>query len=899
MTMERIDLNGTRWALCADPAPCRYDSPPADFPLTMTLPGTTAQQGIGTPNTAREEGFFTEKYPFSGRIWLKTTVRLTAAQARMPHCFLHLERTRMTRLWVNGAELGSENSLCTPHFYDLSGRMTPVTELILCVQNFGYPTAGGHMTSPDTQTNWIGVTGRIDLEFHENAYISELRAFPSAEKRRLTLTGHLSGGASAAVLAVQPVGGHEVLARQTVNLSAGNFSVTVPLPVQLPLWSDSAPNLLRVSLHLANRESAETVFGLRDFAACGDHFEINGVPVMLRGRHDALVFPRTGAAPTALEPWLERFREMKNWGLNHVRFHTCCPPDAAFLAADLTGFYLEPELPFWGTVDAPGGEKYSADEQAYLIREGLRICAAFGSHPSFCMFSLGNELWGSKERLGEIIDTLRDADPRPLYTQGSNNFQHMPVQIPQEDFWTGVRTGQGRLIRGSFADCDAPIGRIQTHAPAADWNYEEYLTESNETDADAEKTEISIQYGTGVRTVRAERQGALVPTVPVVTHEIGQYGVFPDFQEIPFYQENAVVEARSFEIFRERLEAAGMGGQAAQFFRCSGALSRDCYKAEIEAAMRSPHIAGFQLLDLQDFPGQGTALVGMLNADFQNKGLISPDVWRGFCGDLVPLAEFHCFVQTAGTSFPVRLSVRSSREHVTAQPYRLTVTCGTRILHDETRELPALTPGYHVLTDTEITLPADCTGRLLMTLTVPGEQVRNAWTLTAFPPVTPVKIPADMTVTKSREEALAALQSGRRVLLLEQPADGIRGFYCADFWNYHMFRIISESMGRQVPVGTMGLCTDTAHPAVRALFSAGYTEPQWYDMLTHADCAVLDGREDCELAVQMIDNTERCHRLGLLWEEDTPFGRMTVCTVRFDEIPDDPAANALLHALLT
>ena len=219
-----------------------------------------------------------------------------------------------------------------------------------------------------------------------------------------------------------------------------------------------------------------------------------------------MAFPLTGAAPTDIDAWLDVLQRAKDWGLNHIRFHTCCPPEAAFDAADTLGIFMEPELPFWGTVDAPGGEKYDPEGQAYLIREGLRICRAFGNHPSFCMFSLGNELWGSKERLGEIIEILRAADPRPLYTQGSNNFQHMPLQLPQEDFWTGVRTGKGRLIRCSFADCDAPIGRMQTHAPAADWDYESYLA-PQETDRAAEcaggTAEIEIQYGTGVRRVKA------------------------------------------------------------------------------------------------------------------------------------------------------------------------------------------------------------------------------------------------------------------------------------------------------------------------------------------------------------------------------------------------------------
>lgn len=906
MSANFLSLSGA-WQLAMDAAPCALSASPADYPLTMQLPGTTAQQQIGTYNTAREEGCFTEKYPFAGQIWLRKTLSLSPEQLAAPHAFLHLERTRMTQLWVNGQYIGSENSLCTPHVYDISGMLTAETELVLCVKNVDYPIPGGHMTSPDTQTNWIGVTGRIHLEFHADIYISDLQAYPDAQKRTAAVKGVLHGARETAAQLLlyyhQISDGLRVCTelpepRLLTADENGAFAVTVSLPDEFPLWDEYSGGICGLRVKLSCGDGAFVRFGLRDFKACGDHFEVNGIPTMLRGRHDGMVFPQTGAAPTDFIVWLERFSLLRDWGINHVRFHTCCPPDAAFAAADLCGIYLEPELPFWGTLDAPDGEKYDAAQQEYLIREGLRICKAFGNHPSFCMFSLGNELWGSPERLGEIIRTLRAADPRPLYTQGSNNFQHFPLQIPEEDFWTGVRTGKGRLIRGSFADCDAPLGYMQTHAPSASWDYEAYLTPQTAapTDAASGDAEIEIQFGTGVKKVKAAKQeNVFVPTVPVVTHEIGQYNCYPDFREIEKYKADSVVEARSFEIFRERLEAAGMGSQAEQFFRCAGAFSRDCYKMELEAAMRSPHIAGFQLLDLQDFPGQGTALVGMLNARMENKGFITPDAWRAFCGDLVPLAIFDSYVWTAGESVTVQLALRCSRPALAAQTAQFTYRCGADAV-TQTVRISADARGFVPLTSVTVT-PSQL-GRAEMALELPEEHIRNTWQLTVLPPATPVRTD-DIAIAHSMDEALPLLQNGGRVLLLTgHLPDAVRGFYCTDFWNYHMFKIISESMGRQVPVGTMGLCIDTAHPVAQAMCSEEYSTPQWYSAVTHADCAILDDLPaGFRPIVQVIDNVERCHRLGLLYELQTGGGTLLVCTVRFDEAPDDPALNRLYHAI--
>ncbi|MBR4200191.1 MAG: beta-glucuronidase [Oscillospiraceae bacterium] len=901
--MVFLNLQG-EWALAADPYPCKYDNPPEVFPQTMTLPGTTAQQRIGMRNPAREDGCLTELYPFSGQIWLRKTVRIPDHAFRMPHCTLTLERTRITRLWINGRCIGSENSLCTPHIYDISGLLTPETTFIICVKNTDYPVPGGHMTSPDTQTNWIGITGDIRLDFHASVYLSGLQAYPDAAARQVMVKGILHGAeavraklsakistkSSDQILNVPP----EV----TLNADAdGRFSVTIPLPDDAPLWTEYAPERITFFFGLPE-EHAAVVFGLRNFKACGDHFELNGVPVMLRGKHDGMVFPLSGAAPTELLTWMQVLGTVKEWGFNHIRFHTCCPPEAAFAAADALGIFMEPELPFWGTVDAPDGEKYDKTAQDYLIREGLRICNAFGNHPSFCMFSLGNELWGSKERLGEIIDTLRNADPRPLYTQGSNNFQHFPVQIPQEDFWTGVRTGKARLLRGSFADCDSPLGRLQTHAPSTDWDYELYLVPESpdmEITTESGETEIEIQLGIGIRRVKAITQDTLFyPTVPVVTHEIGQYNCFPDFDEIPHY--TGVLAARNLEIFRERLEKAGMDSHALEFYECSGAFARECYKNEIEAAMRSPHLAGFQLLDLQDFPGQGTALVGMLNALLENKGFIQPEEWRGFCGDLVPLARFHSYVQAAGSTFSFAAALRISRPHIAQQILHISLDFGGRIQKAEI-SVPESGAGLITLGRRSFDLPADAAGKAVLTFSLPQEKIKNTWNLTVLPPASPA--PEVITV-RSYSEAEPYLEHGERVLLLpNEITDKIEGFYCTDFWNYHMFRIISESMGKKVPVGTMGLCIDKEHPIAAEMFSERYSTPQWYSAVMHSECAVLDDAPaGYRPIVQVIDNVERNHRLGMIFETAAGNGKLLICTVRFWKAPEDLSLNRLRHAVV-
>ncbi|NCB09867.1 MAG: DUF814 domain-containing protein, partial [Bacteroidia bacterium] len=132
-------------------------------------------------------------------------------------------------------------------------------------------------------------------------------------------------------------------------------------------------------------------------------------------------------------------------------------------------------------------------------------------------------------------------------------------------------------------------------------------------------------------------------SVPVVGHEISQFEIYPNYDEIKKY--NGVLKPWNLEIFRQRIIEAGMADQAYDFFKASGAASMLCYRADIEMALRTPGFGGFQLLDLQDFPGQGSALVGILDAFMDSKGLITPEEFSQFCNRVVPLmiADKYCW----------------------------------------------------------------------------------------------------------------------------------------------------------------------------------------------------------------------------------------------------------------
>lgn len=950
----QYDLSG-KWAFRLDNEMLGMDAhfESQAFDDTMFLPGTTAAAKKGVPNDEINTGYLTEEYKTEGFAWFKKQFTI-APEAVGQHAFLRLERTRISHVWVDGIYAGTQNSLCTAHVHDLTDYIKNAEPVItIMTSNSGYPTKGGHMTSPDTQTNWNGIVGAMTLSFYKDLHMTHIRTDVDYDTRKLTakvqITNYgdacdvtLSAKAAAVTLdnydkEATPI---TLISGQTATLAPGEQELTleVTLPATLPDWDEYDPSVIRLSVGLSkvadnatdsctdsclDSDSISTWFGIRKFEAKGTHFYINNRKTFLRGKHDGMIFPLTGYAPMDVDGWLTVMKAAKDFGMNHYRCHTCCPPEAAFLAADLLGIYYEPELPFWGTFAAEGEKEYDPVNQNYLIEEGFRILDEFGNHPSFCMMSMGNELWGNPGAINDLLGRYKAHDARPLYTQGSNNFQWVPNIQSNDDFFCGVRFTIDRQIRGSYAMCDAPQGHVQMDRPCTDFNYEDaifppYNAKATEVSEDGT---IEIQYGTGVKRVKlTEAAAELIPNIPVVSHEIGQYETYPDFDEIDKY--TGVLKARNFEVFKKRLEEKGLLPMAKDYFKNSGALAAACYKDELETALRTKDMAGFQILDIQDFSGQGTALVGMLDAFMENKGIISAANWRTFCSDAVIQAEFPTYVWSNGSTFRADLSMTWYRKELPECAdicVTLSETCNTAasaaaasdttVIFEQTLHFasPLTENGYAKLGSFEIELPAsDAPHCYQLTIRMSGTDVSNTYELWTYPAyATSPMLPDELAdyVTADFVQAIKRTQAGAPVVLClkkEQNPNSITGTYASDFWCYPMFRSISESMGKPIPVGTMGLLIRSEHPALSEFPTHTYSTPQWWDIVMNSASTILDDTK-IEPVVQTIDNFERNHRLGLIYEIQIAGAKAPIilCTSPLPDLIADGHAEAscLLQSL--
>ena len=911
---------------------------------TIIMPGTTAQQDLGVKNPGHEEGFLTENHPFEGKLTINRRVQIGLQEGLRAE--LYLERTRITRVWLDGTEVtaedGTGNSLIAAHRYDMTSLVTGgEQELTIEILNTGYPVPGGHMTSPDTQTNWIGITGEITVRLHPDVFIENMR----------TVTAPATGEAAVEIYVVnctdkEQAGRLRLEIKGRAFEEAGAFAPGRTMhriafeSGDIRLWDELCTLTEHVTceLYTDDAENASDSFaaemGFRELRADGRKLRINGAELFLRGKHDGLVFPLEGAAPADVATWLRVMGVAKKYGINHYRFHTCCPPDAAFTAADRLGIYMSPELPFWGTIHGKDEPDFDAEGQEYLIREGERLLIQFGHHPSFVMLSMGNELWGSAERLGEIIRRLKKTNPHILMTQGSNNFQFIPCILPEEDYFVGVRFAKDRLFRGSYAMCDEPLGHVQTEEPGTDWDYDEAILGSGNDAAKAESPEegsdeIEIQFGTGVKKVSASDvtgAGELIPDVPVISHEIGQYSMYPDIRRADHYI--GVLRADNFEIYRKRLEEKGLIDELSAIIRDSGALAMQCYKSELEAAYRTEALSGFQLLDLQDFPGQGGAYVGVLDAFMDTKYLISPEEWREFCSDTVLLARFPGHLLEEGQELPLEIWIRDMHSGKNISGKTLTVTLAmselmselisektgkdsvTETIYEEMITLPEIGEGLTQAAGRKLKLPMlpdEAIRKLTLTLSVEDEEIHNHYSFWLFPRLEAFKEEKDVfglfsekgiNIARTEEEYRDGVSKGGKLLYLpDEIGESIPGDYPSDFWCYPMFRSISESMGRKVPIGTLGLSMDPGHPALRRFASDSYSTPEWYRIISGGYPAVLDGT-DVKVLVRDIDNIERNHNLGLIFEYREGSTDVLVVASPLTAMLEYKEVRALLRSLL-
>lgn len=891
-TQSRIPLEGN-WGLQLDTAGAGIapDWLTKSCTDSLFLPGITDMGKMGTYNTDMTlTTSLSREYVFEGKAlytkqvdipeeWDGTSVRLV------------MERTKPTTIWIDGKEVGANNDISTAQQYDLSSYLFPGTHTVAILVDNGKQAVpekvygSSHAYSASTQTNWNGIIGDFYLESVPLCGIDDIQLYPDVAKKVVTARVTLRNpdkGAGKGILSFYAEAWNTDKQHKTpvqtveVDWTKPEQELELALGDKALLWSEFTPSLYRFSVSLKTDQSVDTeqaTFGLRDFKTKGRQFTMNGKTTFLRGKHDACVFPLIAHTAMDVETWRHYFQVAKQYGINHYRFHSWCPPEACFEAADIEGIYLQPELPIWGNIDIDDTELCD-----YLLKEGRNLHRAYSNHASFVMFGLGNEMSG-EEGLAMLIQTFKKEDNRHIYSSGSNNYLGFKGKQANEDYFTTCRVGRegdkqfNTHARASFSFADAYDGGYLNHTYP---NSEMDFSSAN-----------------------------VLCDVPIISHETGQFQVYPNYEEIKKY--TGVLKPRNFEIFKKRLEEAGMINLAYDFMMASGKWSALLYRADIEMNLRTPEWGGFQLLDLQDYPGQGSAYVGILDAFMESKGLIAPEEWRHFCSEVVPLfcTEKFCWTNDEALTGEVEIA-NYSESDLNSKQLSWTLTDSKQQVLDkgvlplqvkqgELAKVGTLKPAIASVRKAE---------KVTLALSIDGTPYRNDYSLWIYPAADKEVAPSeDICVTDDLDAHLKYLTEGGKVLWFpskdKHKDQTVGGLFQTDYWNYRMFRTICENLDRPVSPGTLGILTDPGHPALADFPTEFHTNWQWFPIIKQSYPMILDRlSDDYRPIVQVIDNVERNHKLGLLFEFKVGNGKLLVCMSDLKAVQDKPEARQFYRSIL-
>lgn len=870
-----MDLSGS-WALALDSLDVGEKERwyQQSFSDNISLPGTTDLAGKGIPNQLVPKLEkpqllrLTRKNSYVGAAWYSREIDVPKSMAGQP-LELSLERVMwQSRLWVDGEEvLGAQESLIAPHRYLIQkGLSAGKHRITLRIDNRKrYDISAGnlaHAYTNDTQIMWNGVLGKMNLSVREDVSIRGVNVYPDVanKKVRVVIAVENSGAkpkkAKIALQVDEPEGRQQYKKKEiSITLKEGvqKLEYDYSLGEDIKTWDEFTPYLYRLSVSCQSGRKKtvqrEVSFGMREMDNSQGILTVNGNRIFLRGTLECCIFPLTGTPPMTEEGWMKVFSSAKEWGLNHLRFHSWCPPEAAFSVADKLGFYLQVELPVWSYT-------MGKDETMtrFLYGEFDRIVEAYGNHPSFCMMSVGNELQPDFKLLNDMVKYMKSQDNRRLYTTTSFTFEkgHGAKPEPEDDFFITQWTDKG-WVRGQ--------GIFDSEPPCFNKDYSSAMPGMN---------------------------------VPLVSHEIGQYAVYPNLKEIDKY--TGVLDPLNFKAIKQDLQQKGLYAKAEDFLEASGKLAVLLYKEEIERAMKTRQFSGFQLLDLHDFPGQGTALVGLLDAFWDSKGLIDASAFRQFCAPVVPLARFAKATYSGEETFAASIEVANySNAAISGKriSWQLTDERGTKVA-DGRLDAGNISKGTITQCgDINAELKAiKKASKLSFTVAIEGTEWKNAWDIWVYPRIDSLNA-GDVLLTQNVEEALAALHQGRKVLLSPKTntLKGLEGKFVPVFWSPVHFP-------RQA--GTMGLLCNPRHAALQHFPTEMHSNWQWWKLVKQSKVLVVDSIPPIEPIVESIDNFTNNRRLVSIFETKCGKGKLIMSAMDIlSEESNKPEMRQMLYSLLS
>jgi hypothetical protein len=836
----------------------------------IQLPGSLAENKKGSSSAGC-------KYSYIGQSWFRKNVEIPQGWVDK-RITLKMERTRITKVWIDGKYAGMNDSLGTTQVYDLTEYLSPGSHCITIMSdNALKPYAEGGV-----QINfhkWNGILGEFALKATNKIWIDNVLVRPDVKNKAAIIKiyiGNVTRSAVSGQIKIQAAarqGNSKPIISQTAFKTYRDeylVETNVAMGNDVLLWDEFSPNLydLKVEMNAEvegsnSSDTYKTYFGMRDFKVDGTQFSINGHKVFFRGKHDLGVNPIFDYPAMDSNSWIRMMKIAKSYGINHYRFHSSTPPKAAFEAADIVGIYIQPELYNFGNNIAEPAVRY------YNMNEGLGILKEYGNSPSFVMFAVGNEMQKERWARAEVVRTWRNFDPSRLYSQASNYEFDKPLLAVGDDYWTIMRIGKtDKPVRGSYAHCNQPLGHIQTETPGTTCDYNDAIKN--------------------------------IP-VPVIAHETGQYEVYFNYDEIKKY--TGVMVPLGPMLSQDNLKKAGMFDQWKDFFKASAALQVICYREDIEAALRTKSLGGFQLLDLED----AGVPIGILDSFMDSKGYITTQQWRNFCSETVPLLRFEKYVWTNNEKFKgdIQLSHYGARPLEAAKILWQLKDTNSKILKEGNLAPKQVVNGLMDMGSIEFDLSTlSYPAKYIISIQLENSEYKNDYPIWVYAENLKVNIPANILVRREYTNAVAnEIENGKCVLLmptLDKMPNSIEGFWAMDFFSYGLFKKVAEDNNSPNNVGTFGLLCDPNHPVFKYFPTEFHSNWQWQALINNnSRCIILDQTDKAYRPIlQTIDTFDRNHKLGDIFEGKLGKGKLLVCSIDLLSCQNLPQARQLLYSLI-
>lgn len=869
----------------------------------IQLPSTTEQAGIGKENNEKTSLYLGRKRPVCGVVWYRRRFVLPKAWNN-DYVRLNLERSKFTKVWIDQREIGESYETLIAQKYDLGRLKSGEHEILVRVDNnleqydfFPNSLFNGHQYTQHTQTNWNGILGEIYLENHKGIYIDKVLTHRMENNleidiKILPVEKQLRDDIHVTVQIIELDTKKNVYEFETMY-NHEDVRVSI-LNETFQLWDEYAQALYEIKVSILNQQEDKlcedyVVITGRRFVETRKHeLRINQNRISLRGSLDCAIYPLTGACPFTVEEWIDILTKMKKFGMNHYRFHSWCPPEAAFVAADQFGMYLQVELScFANGMYQKEEPQYEEALNRYLYDQSVKVIETFGNHPSFVLFAVGNEMIGNLNEYNELLKFLKNIRADILYCQGANNFLLNPQICEEDQFFVTMRTKPGENIRASFSHNDLPLGSIQTK----------------------DRLGTLPTYDEEVKDI----------DIPLIAHEIGQYQSFPLLSDSNKYK--GPLRGDVYAILEEKLKEKGLLSKDEDFYYASGAVLVECYKAEIEANLRTERMSGFQLLGLQDFTGQGTALVGVLDSFLDNKGFIEAKDFRKFCNEIVVMATLPKYCYELGEDIPFEIYIynysgKTKKSCLSVELKMEEKVIASTYQEDTVSEKQKLT---HVMN--KVFVPTDFENACEAKLTISYGEYENEYVVWLYPETERFNDSINYLVNEKEQmiefakvsnnnqevwitntyndKAEKVLKENGKVLLCtSKHGKCIEGFFPTDFWCYPMFQEACINSGNPVAPGTMGLLIESNHPAMKHFPTRTYSQWQWQQIVSKGVGVILDDEVEYHIIAQVIDNFDRNHVLGLIYEKTVEKGRLLVCASDLLENLELPEVKQLYTSLL-